>query len=247
MNFRPSITLLLTHCVLLMSAGLLPGHVFTNPDGKTFEGEVVNGNEKTVTIERSSDKKAFTIDRSRLSEADQAYVTQWISDNPNVRLSIRTAKKSEKEEGGTKASTTTLDRYQIEIRNESAEATPEFTLRYLLRQTQRNSDVTGTTSSTMYGEVDVLTIPSIPAFRSVSIPTRSVKNVTTTIENTSVSDLADGRVRIDRQSSKSKSSLNGISLLVYHKERKVARYAMVGMEKYTEELLRAGNSPAAAP
>lgn len=239
---------ILSCCFLLIAGGALHGHVFTNPDGKTVEGEIVNANDKTITIERTSDKKSFTIARARLSEADQAHATQWISDNPNVRLSIKTVKKSKDIEApAVNVATTPGECYEIEIRNESAQASPELTLRYMLRQTKRVSTGTGNSSITTAGEVDVIRIPSIPAFRSTVISSRTVESVKTSHVSTETTRLADGRTRVDLDSSKSKSGLSGISLVIFHKNTKVAQHALMGMEKQTEQLMKQGNPSGATP
>lgn len=219
--------------------------MFTNPDGKTFEGEIVNGNEKTVTIERKGDKKTFVMERARLSEYDQAHVAKWIIDNPNVRLSIKTVKKSvDADTPDTRSVKTSEEFYEIEIRNESSQATPQLELRYMQRQTSRQSTEQGNRTSSNPGNAEVIHIQPIPAFRSTVVNSRSVKSVKTSHVSTETKQLSNGRTRIDQQSSKSRSGLSGISLVIFHKERKVAQHALMGMEKQTEELLRQGTNPA---
>ncbi|RYD20756.1 MAG: hypothetical protein EOP88_13815 [Verrucomicrobiaceae bacterium] len=238
----------LCSCCLLLAAGLpLHGHVFTNPDGKTFEGEIVNGNEKTVTIERKGDKKAFVMERARLSENDQAHVAKWITDNPNVRLSIKTVKKSvDADTPDSRSVKNSEEFYEIEIRNESAQATPQLELRYMQRLTSRQSTGQGNSTTSNPGNAEVIHIQPIPAFRSTVVNSQSVKSTKTSHVSTETTQLSNGRTRIDQRSSKSRSGLSGISLVIFHNERRVAQHALMGMEKQTEELLRQGANSSAA-
>lgn len=239
----------LCSCCLLLAAGLpLHGHVFTNPDGKTFEGEIVNGNEKTVTIERKGDKKTFVMERARLSEYDQAHVAKWISDNPTIRLSIKTVKKSvDTDTPDTRDYKTSEEFYEIEIRNENSQATPPMILRYIQRSVGRSSSGTSSTNSARDGHADVLNVPPIPAFRSTVLTSRSFKSVKQSHFSSTTSRTPDGRTQTTQRSSKSKTGLNGISLVVFHNERKIAQHALMGMEKQTEELLRQGANPPIVP
>lgn len=114
------------------------------------------------------------------------------------------------------------------------------------RQTKRESTGQSNTTIAISGTVEVISIPSIPAFRSTIIPSRSVMSIKTSHVSTETTRLSDGRTRVDQRSSKSKSGLSGISLVIFHKERKVAQHALMGMEKQTEQLLKQGSSPSPA-
>lgn len=240
MKTSPVIRPLLSCFFLLLGGGSIHGHVFTNPDGKTFEGNIVNGNEKTVTIERTVDKKAFTIERSRLSNADQTEVAKWVSANPDIRLSVRTVKKpgnNEKTEFGSSSS----DCYEIEIRNNSAQATPQLTMRYILR-TLTDGSPSGRSSGPYSASGTI--VPSIPAFKTRVIRSNAVETSTSATSHTETKKTSNGRERVTTHH-KSRTSLSGISLIIFHNERKVADCSMIGMEKQAAQLLEDGNPPGA--
>lgn len=231
MNTSPAIR------ALLMSAGALPGHVFTNPDGKTFEGDIASGDDKTVTITRSTDKKTFTVERASLSEADQTHVAKWITENPSFRLSIKAVKKSEDSQK-TESGRTSSSFYEVEIRNESSQPTPPLTMRYIQRQLRNGSSMDNV--GRPFSE-DQAFVPAIPALKSTTVRCSSVLTQSSSSSDTRTAGVQNGRRIQQTTYSKTRTSLSGITLVLIHNEKRVGQYSMVEMAKQTEQLLQEKN------
>jgi len=57
------------------------GRVWTNREGRTFEGEFVDSKNNIVSIRRASDLKRFSMPVASLSKADQDYIKTYIENN----------------------------------------------------------------------------------------------------------------------------------------------------------------------
>jgi len=66
---------------LLILLSNLHGRIWTSQSGQTFEGELVESNDKNVTILRTSDRRKFTMPISDLSKADQDYISNLNKQN----------------------------------------------------------------------------------------------------------------------------------------------------------------------
>lgn len=71
---------------LLSFAGAAQAYTFTSSDGSQFEGELLFVDSTAVEVRRSSDNAEFKVPKSRFSDADQAYFTEWGRDNPQQNL-----------------------------------------------------------------------------------------------------------------------------------------------------------------
>lgn len=60
----------------IVSADLLPARTFTSVDGKKIEAEYVSATAKQVTLKLKSNGRNYTLDLSRLSEADRTFVEE---------------------------------------------------------------------------------------------------------------------------------------------------------------------------
>jgi dipeptidyl aminopeptidase/acylaminoacyl peptidase len=68
-------TLIFLVAMLLAVTELLPARTWTSTDGRTLEGDFVSATESAVTIKRLNGTK-FTIELSKLSEADRTFVAE---------------------------------------------------------------------------------------------------------------------------------------------------------------------------
>ena len=59
---------------------------FTSMDGRSFAGKVVLVEADTVTIERHSDGKEFTLPKERFIEMDREYMENWAKRNPQLNV-----------------------------------------------------------------------------------------------------------------------------------------------------------------
>jgi len=64
--------------------------IWTDTQGRTFEGKFISADADSVAVERSSDSLRFELDLDQLSKADQAFVAERIagSQNPAVNSPI---------------------------------------------------------------------------------------------------------------------------------------------------------------
>jgi len=69
---------LLCITALLLNAD---GRVWTNKEGRTFEGELVDSKNYIVSIRRASDLKRFSMPIGSLSKADQDYIKNYLESN----------------------------------------------------------------------------------------------------------------------------------------------------------------------
>jgi len=69
---------------------------WTNKDGKTFEGELVEVKDNAVTIRRKSDRRKFTLNVADLSQGDQEYLTKIEEDKKAEEEAKKEKPKSSK-------------------------------------------------------------------------------------------------------------------------------------------------------
>jgi len=67
---------LLSLLILVSNAEGFEKRIWINKEGKSFEGEFVESDDKNVTIRRTRDRIKFTLPISDLSQADQDYLTK---------------------------------------------------------------------------------------------------------------------------------------------------------------------------
>jgi len=70
---------------------------WTNKEGKSFEGELVEIKDNAITIRRTSDRIKFTVNAADLSQTDQDYLTKIKEDNKNAEEKKRTEEKNKSE------------------------------------------------------------------------------------------------------------------------------------------------------
>lgn len=61
-------------------------YTFTSTDGRSFAGKLVLVELDTVTIERHSDGKEFTLPMDRFIEMDREYMVNWAKQNPGLNI-----------------------------------------------------------------------------------------------------------------------------------------------------------------
>jgi predicted peptidase len=71
----PAAVRLIAAFTLVLTAGALPARTWTSADGRTLEGDFVSATGTTVTIKRAG-AKPFTIELTKLSEADKEFVAE---------------------------------------------------------------------------------------------------------------------------------------------------------------------------
>lgn len=74
--------------VTLLSTSFSSARTWTSADGNQIEAEFIEATETHVTIRRTSDGRRFTLELTRLSEADQSWVSEKLSgaDESGVEL-----------------------------------------------------------------------------------------------------------------------------------------------------------------
>ena len=70
--------------IALFSVGY--SYTFTSNEGTEFDGDLLQVESDTVTISRASDKKEFTLNKSRFSREDQKYFEEWAAKNPHLNM-----------------------------------------------------------------------------------------------------------------------------------------------------------------
>lgn len=77
---------LIVASAILLLASSAHSYTFTSTTGSTFEGELVRVEADKVTIKRTSDKKVFSVDKTRFAAKDQEYFGRWAQENPKLNL-----------------------------------------------------------------------------------------------------------------------------------------------------------------
>ena len=60
---------------ILLSA--VDGRIWTSQSGQTFEGELIEADDKSATIRRTTDRRKFKMAINALSDADQSYLKHF--------------------------------------------------------------------------------------------------------------------------------------------------------------------------
>lgn len=66
----------LFHLIVLLCAGVCQARTWTDVQGRTIEAEIVSADDTNVTVDRGG--KEVRLALARLSEADQAFVSEWL-------------------------------------------------------------------------------------------------------------------------------------------------------------------------
>jgi hypothetical protein len=225
--------------LLLFSVAPLLGYTFTNPEGKSFDGEILRVQKDTVTIERTSDRRSFSMPIAKLSPADQAYATQWKKDNPDIRLTFNVVKESENNEvdGSNQESD---DSFRIEVKNGNPEPTPALKLYYTItKRTTGDKELVSfdTSKEQLSGSLNIV---PIPAFRSDTVTTSAVHVAKIASTTTTTTRDGSGQMIDNVITKKGQVALKGINLVVYFNNREVARWNTGGLQDQTVDLKAAG-------
>lgn len=225
--------------LLLFSAARLFAYTFTNPEGKSFEGEILRMQKDTVVIERSADHRSFSIALEKLSTADQAYATKWKKDNPDLKLTFNVVKESQNTtvKGSNQESD---DSFRIEVKNSNPEATPALKLYYTLsKRTTGDKELleVDTSKEKLSGSLNIV---PIPAFRSDTVTTSAVHVAKIASTTTVTTRDRKGQVSDNIISKKAQVLLKGINFFVYFNNREVARWNTGGLQDHTVDLKAAG-------
>lgn len=216
-------------CLAVVLTGApLAARTFTSQDGKSFDGEVVNATDETAVIERTLDRKRFTVPVGKLSAEDRAYVVQWRKDNPLLRLSFVVSKEREsiKKEKLLKVDD---ECFKIVVRNDTAEATPPLVLYYSQFKSETDPARKGRSREIVETQSGKLELPAIPAFRTITVNSQTVR----------VSDITRETRRTERNPTngqaielvdydKTSEDLAGIHFVVLFNKRQVAEWSTNG-------------------
>lgn len=85
----------------LMPVNLLPARTFTSVDGKKIEAEYVKASAEKVTLKLKHNGKEYSLDLSRLSEADRSYVE--VKRDSDLKAAAEAKSEAERREAARKA------------------------------------------------------------------------------------------------------------------------------------------------
>ena len=225
--------------LLLFTIAPLFAYTFTNPEGKSFDGEILRVQNDTVLIERSADRRSFSIALNKLSSADQAYANQWKKDNPDLKLTFNVVKESEN--NSVKGSNQESDEsFRIEVKNGNPEATPALKLYYTLtKRTTGDKELVNfdTSKEKLSGMLNIL---PIPAFRSDTVKTSAVHVAKIATTTTTTTRDRSGQMVDNVESKKGQVVLKGINFVVHFNNREVARWNTGGLQDQSVDLKAAG-------
>ena len=116
---------------------------FTDTKGRTITASLISATEDKVTIKRSSNGKEYTLDLSKLSEGDQAFIKKWREENPEaaapkdpvigeVKFEYRISKKKTNTRKLGKDRSVEKWLYEVELTNKDRNPIPKITAKYEL-------------------------------------------------------------------------------------------------------------------
>jgi hypothetical protein len=239
-------------CALLVVCA--QARTFTNTGGKSLEGEVLSVSTTQAVIERSADRKRFTIPLNSLTAADQEFLMKWREENPEFKLAFDVSKQTENRKNTREGMSKTRScdvHFRISVTNRGDSATLPATIRYRnhLKSEHTEASPPGAekpkeddkkpdpmkpdadaakkeAAAKKEGSID---LPAIDPGKTVVVTTTPVQvvessNITITKRKTDAGIIEDEHV------SETKETMEGVSLVVRHQERDVATWTTPGSD-----------------
>jgi hypothetical protein len=167
---------------MTLSPATAPGREFTDTFGRTIEAEIDSVRAPNVVLVK--DGKTFLFPFSKLSEDDQAYVRQWMDENPEIKLEYRFEKEKISSEGSSKRKKEKWA-YKVTVNNRSLQDLDGVTFEYTIfkQLSDRTSTKKKSISGTAEGkhEVTIIERQRSHIFKTKPIQIEKV-NIVTKIE-----------------------------------------------------------------
>jgi hypothetical protein len=240
-------------CALLVVCA--QARTFTNTGGKSIEGEVLSVSTTQAVIERSADRKRFTIPLKSLTVADQEFLLKWHEENPEFKLAFDVSKQTENRrntrEGMSKTRSCDVH-FRISVTNRGDSATLPATILYRnhlesdhtevspdgagkpkedpKKPDPKKPDADAAKKEAAAKKEGSIELPAINPGKTVVVTTTPVQvvessNITITTRKT------DSGIVEDQHVSETKETMEGVSLVVQHQDREVAAWTTPGSDE----------------
>jgi hypothetical protein len=216
---------LLSLCLLISVSSVHADapHVFTSPDGRTLQAEIVSATHDRVNLKTTSGVPIVApIDK--FSPADQEFIAQWRKDHPvmiKYKFSADYTKSkvsSSKRKSNNTEITTEIWECNMKITNESGQTLDGVTADYVIYydQMERGNKI----SQTKMGKAE---LGVMKAQQQLVVKTDTVALSTTLLEG--------GFYYTDGTKTRQKDSISAMQININHDGKKVFSWASAGVPK----------------
>ena len=239
-------------CLVCVLGSIQAGaRTFTNTAGKTIEGEVVSVSTTQAVIERTLDRKRFTIPLASLSVADREFLARWRDENPEFALAFdvvkETGNRKNTREGMSKTRSCDVQ-FRISVTNRGKSPTSPATILYRNHFESESVEVSpdgaekpkpdpSKPAQKKLGLEDLkakeegaVELPAIDPGKTVTVTTKPVNlveasDITITRRKTQMGIIEDQHVR------ETKETIEGISFVIHHQGQEVATWTTPGSDE----------------
>jgi hypothetical protein len=198
-------------------------HVFTSPDGRKLEAEIVSASPDRVSLKTSAGAQIVAM-IDKFSPADQEFIAQWRKDHPvtiKYKFAADYAKSkvssTKRKERNTEI-TTEMWECNMKITNESGQTLEGVTADYVIFYDQMDKGNKISQSKTGKAELGVM-----KAQQQLVVKTESVALLTTLLDG--------GFYYDDGTKTRQKDSISGMIININHDGKKVFSWSSSGVPK----------------
>ncbi len=198
-------------------------HVFTSPDGRTLEAEILSATPDRVSLKTTAGVP-IVAPISKFSPADQAFIAQWRKDHPvAIRYKFvadytKSKVSSTKRKSNNTEVTTEIWECNMKITNESGQTLEGVTVDYVIYYDQM--DRGNKISQNKAGKTDLGTMK---VQQQLVVKTDTVALSTTLLEG--------GFYYTDGTKTRQKDSISGMQINIHHDGKQVFSWASSGVPK----------------